>query len=306
MKLSVFDAHCDTISRCLDTGEHLSGSRGMVDLNRTGAAFDRYCQFFALYADCGAESHPTYEELLACFRREMARSCGQIAACTTASQAIEANRAGKAAAFLTVEGGELLNCDPERLPQAAADGVVAINLTWNHANALSGSHCDNPRQGLTEHGVRFLDRMGELGILADVSHLSDPGFWDVAERSRLPVIASHSNARSICGHTRNLTDEQITAIIKSGGVIGLNFFWLFLGLGKDLDAVRAHLDHILDLGGAHAAALGGDWDGCDPIAALPDITALASLYEHLLAHGYGETLLHRLFYQNLMDVVSKR
>lgn len=305
MKISVFDAHCDTITRCLATGEGLFANGGMVALDRTANAFENYCQVFALYADCAEPEHPTYQDLLACFRREMEANRTYIVPCATAMQAETANRQGKAAAFLSVEGAELLDCDPERLPQAAADGVLSINLTWNHANALCGSHCDRPEQGLTEQGFRFLDRMGALGILADVSHLSEPGFWDVMEHSRLPVIASHSNAKVLCGHTRNLTDEQITAIIDNQGIIGLNFFHLFLGGEKDLNTVRAHLDHILELGGARAAALGGDWDGCTTIEALPEITALTDLYEYLLSCGYGETLLRQVFYKNLMDVVSK-
>ena len=306
MKISVFDAHCDTITRCLATGEGLFANGGMVALDRTANAFENYCQVFALYADCAEPEHPTYQDLLACFRREMEANRTYIVPCATAVQAETANRQGKAAAFLSVEGAELLDCNPERLPQAAADGVLSINLTWNHANALCGAHCDRPEQGLTEQGFRFLDRMGALGILADVSHLSEPGFWDVMEHSRLPVIASHSNAKVLCGHTRNLTDEQITAIINNQGIIGLNFFHLFLGGEKDLNTVRAHLDHILELGGARAAALGGDWDGCTTIEALPEITALTDLYEYLLSCGYGETLLRQVFYKNLMDVVSKR
>lgn len=306
MKISVFDAHCDTITRCLATGEGLFANGGMVALDRTANAFENYCQVFALYADCAEPEHPTYQDLLACFRREMEANRTYIVPCATAVQAETANRQGKAAAFLSVEGAELLDCDPDRLPQAAADGVLSINLTWNHANALCGAHCDRPEQGLTERGFRFLDRMGALGILADVSHLSEPGFWDVMEHSRLPVIASHSNAKILCGHTRNLTDEQITAIINNQGIIGLNFFHLFLGGEKDLNTVRAHLDHILELGGARAAALGGDWDGCTTIEALPEIAALTDLYEYLLSCGYGETLLRQVFYKNLMDVVSKR
>lgn len=305
MNISVFDAHCDTIARCLATGEHLRSNGGMVALDRT-AAFENYCQVFSLYADCARPDRPTYEALLARFRQEIADHAGAILPCTAAAQARAANRRGRAAAFLSVEGAELLDCDPERLPQAAADGVILINLTWNHANALSGSCWEEPERGLSPQGRRFLDRMGALRIFADVSHLSEPGFWDVAECSCLPVIASHSNAKAVWDHRRNLTDAQITAIIRSGGIIGLNFYRDFVGLGEDFDAVCAHLDHILELGGARTAALGGDWDGCDTIAALPDVTALMDLYEYLLRCGYAESLLRRVFYENLMDVVSKR
>ncbi len=302
--LSVFDAHCDTISRCWETGEGLRCNSGMVSLADTAHVFERYAQFFALWSDVARPGHATYEELLACFREQMERNCRHIVPCRRGNEAERANREGRAAAFLTVEGAELLCCDPKRLEQAAADGVVAINLTWNHANALSGAHNDLPQQGLTDLGRQFVGRMEELGIFVDVSHLSEPGFWDVVELTRRPILASHSNARAICDHTRNLTDEQITAIIRSRGLIGLNFYREFVGRSRDFDAVYAHLDHILSLGGRCHVALGGDWDGCDTIEQLPTVTHLTDLYEYLLCRNYDETILRDLFYNNLMRVVS--
>ncbi len=308
--ISVFDAHCDTISRCWREYEGLERNTGSLSLERT-AGFARYCQFFALWTADGYTGYPTggdsveraYQALLRCFKDQMARNGDKIVQCRTAAEAEEADRQGKAAAFLTVEGGELLGCDPERLDQAAADGVTAINLTWNHANALSGSHCDQPERGLSPVGREFVAKMEDLHILVDVSHLSEAGFWDVIEMARRPIIASHSNARFVWDHTRNLTDGQITAIIENQGVIGLNFYEGFVGGSRDLDAVRAHLDHILELGGAANVGLGGDWDGCDLIPDLPSIDSLPRLYEHLLRQGYGETVVQDLFYNNLMRVV---
>lgn len=309
-RISVFDAHCDTISRCWREYEGLDCNSGMISLERT-AGFGRYCQFFALWTADGFTGYPpgndsvewAYHALLRCFKDQMARNADKIVQCRTAGEAELANRQGKAAAFLSVEGAELLGCDPARLDQAAADGVTAINLTWNHANILSGSHCDAPERGLSSVGREFVAKMEDLHILVDVSHLSEAGFWDVAEAARRPFIASHSNIKSVWDHTRNLTDEQITAIIGNQGVIGLNFYTEFVGGGRDLDTVRAHLDRILELGGASNVALGGDWDGCDTIGDLPAIDSLPRLYEFLLRHGYGETVIQDLFYNNLMRVV---
>ena len=188
---------------------------------------------------------------------------------------------------------------------AARQGVCAINPTWNHANALSGSHSDQPHQGLTPLGREFVRRMGELEVLVDVSHLSEAGFWDVMDLCQGGVIASHSNARAVCDHTRNLTDEQITAIIEHQGVIGLNFYENFVGGSRDLEAVRRHLDHILALGGDKCVALGGDWDGAELVEPLSHITRLSGLYSYLLSYGYGEELLHDVFYNNLMRVVRQ-
>lgn len=304
--IPVFDAHCDTISRVYATGESIWKNSGMVELANTSRSFSRYCQFFALFADSKRLGHPTYEQLLSCFRQKISEQREHISHCRNADEAQRANQEGKAAAFLSVEGAELLNCDPRRLERAAADGVIAINLTWNNANALSGSCRAESDRGLSSIGYEFVRRMEELGILADVSHLSDRGFFDLMEMVQKPVIASHSNARSVWSHARNLTDEQITVIIKNQGVIGINFYRDFIGLSMDYDAVRRHLDHILDLGGEAQIALGGDWDGCDTIDSLSDITRLTDLYEYLLSCGYREELLRDIYYNNLMRVVRER
>ena len=306
--ISVFDAHCDTISRCYYLHEGLRCNTGDLSLEKT-ERFARYCQFFALwttkeYTDGdGCTMEEAYHTLLGCFRAQMACNSDKIIQCRTAQDVEQAHRCGKAAAFLTVEGAELLGCDPARLDQAAIDGVTAINLTWNYANALSGSSKEQPERGLSTVGRDFVRKMEDLRILVDVSHLSEAGFWDVAEIASRPFIASHSNAKSVWNHTRNLTNEQITAIIENQGVIGLNFYEGFVGGSRDLDMVRAHLDRILELGGAGNVALGGDWDGGDLIGDLPAIDSLPRLYEHLLLRGYEETVVQNLFYNNLMRVV---
>ena len=304
----VFDAHCDTISRCWREYEDLERNTGAVDLERTERAFSRYAQIFALWSAPGYTGGNTeegaYRALLRCFTRQLERCRDRIRLCRTGEDIRRAWAQGLAAALLSVEGAGLLGCNPDRLEQAAADGVRVITLTWNHANALSGSHSDHPEQGLTGLGRRFVRRMEELNILADVSHLSEAGFWDVMEVARRPVLATHSNAKSVWDHTRNLTDGQITAIIKNQGVVGLNFYREFVGLDRNLDGVRAHLDRMLDLGGADSVALGGDWDGCETIPDLPDIAALDRLYEYLLCRRYPETVVRGLFYNNLMRVVS--
>ena len=137
-----------------------------------------------------------------------------------------------------------------------------MNLTWNNPNALSGTNCEEPERGLSEQGRAFVREMQRLGMLVDVSHLSDPGFWDVIEIARWPIMASHSNSRAVWDHTRNLTDDMFTAIIKNHGVVGLNLCREFVGGAEDIDALAGHLEHFLSLGGEKTVALGGDLDGC--------------------------------------------
>lgn len=304
-----FDGHCDTILRCYLKGEHLADSGGHWSLDKvrdfTGAA-----QFFACFGEPedmpGMALWDVFREEVALFRREIERNGDRIALCTTAEEVEAAWRDGKTAAFLSAEGAELLDCDPEKLELAYGWGVRAVNLTWNHQNALSGTNVEAPEQGLTSLGKDFVRRMEELGMLVDVSHLSDPGFWDVMELIQGPVLASHSNSRELCFHPRNLTDGQFTAIIEHHGTVGLNMCDEFLGADPTVDTLVAHIEHWCSLGGEKNISLGGDWDGISrPPAGIRDIRDLHKLAERLLQMNYSQKQVEDLFYNNLMRVVRE-
>ena len=308
MKIPVFDAHCDAVSRCSGAEDvHLSGTGGHWDLSRMDA-LGPVAQFFALFWDSAGDTDPEAKLRRECqvFQRECGLYADRLTHCRTGKEAEQAIAQGRTAAFLSVEGGELLDCSLERLEQAFQMGVRAVNLTWNHANLLSGSHREEPERGLSPLGRAFVLRMQELGMLVDVSHLSDPGFWDVAELAHKPFMASHSNSRSVFFHTRNLTDRQFTAIIAANGIVGLNAYADFLGASPvTCDGVVAHLEHFLSLGGEKTVALGGDWAGCDR---LPEgwagIWDWARLYEALLARNYPEELMKDIFFRNMMRMVN--
>lgn len=304
----LFDGHCDTISRRYEEGGGFWANDGHLDLKRT-RGFGRYAQFFAIFWDSADLAMPPWEMFrrqYALFQRELEVNKNCLTLCRTGEEARAAFCGGKTAAFLSVEGAELLCCDLGKLEQAQRAGVRAINLTWNHANALSGSIAEEENRGLSEQGRAFVCKMEELGVLVDVSHLSEPGFWDVAEQAKKPFIASHSNARAVFSAPRNLTDRQFTAIIESRGVAGLNMYSDFLGEDPDLDSIIAHLEHFLALGGEKHVSLGGDWDG---ISAMPrgltGIWDMDRLYERLLQRNYHEALVRGVFYENLMRVVCE-
>lgn len=307
--IPLFDAHCDVFWHLWkNPQDSLAKSSGHMDFDRV-SGFAPYAQFFALFSDSAQAGPPMWERflsLLELFRTQTARYPERIVHCRTAAQAQQAACEGRIAAFLAVEGAELLDCDPEKLDFLHKAGVRCINITWNNPNALSGTNCHEPERGLSQQGVCYVKRMRELGILIDVSHLSDPGFWDVLERSPGPIIATHSDARDVFFHTRNLTDRQITAIIEHQGVIGLNLAPQFLGDTPDVDTVLAHLERMLELGGERAVALGGDWDG---VSRLPegfrDISDWRVLHEELLRRNYPEKLVENLFYNNMMRIVRE-
>ena len=309
MSIPLFDGHCDTLSWLLaHPGRHLTETGGQWELEKT-ERFAPRAQIFAAYADSalpGAAASAAAQ--IALLRRECRRFSDRITFCTTGQDAEAAARQGKLAAFLSVEGGELLGCSVERLDWAWRQGVRMVNLTWNHANALSGSHCKEPERGLSGPGKTFVREMRRRGMLVDVSHLSEAGFWDVMELGACPVIASHSNSRSVFFHSRSLTEAQFTAIMEYHGVVGLNAYSVFLceenRRAEPRDLLR-HLEHFLALGGNDTVALGGDWDGCDR---LPEgwtgVWNWADFYELLLRRNYPESLLRGLFYHNFMRTVN--
>ncbi len=284
MKLAYFDAHCDTLSRCLRTSESLWDASGQCSLERLWR-YEPFGQVFAIFAD-SAKTPDVRENAraqAALFQREKARYPEQTRR-----------------AVLSIEGGELLGCDPDALDGAKAQGVRAINITWNHANALSGSHAESPERGLSDRGRAFVRRAAELGVLADVSHLSDRGFFDVAELGLMPLLASHSNSRTVCPHTRNLTDDQFRLIRDSGGFVGINLYRAFVGGDGSMEALLRHFDHFLDMDGASCVGLGSDWDGgiigAGNLRGAEDMERLADAMER---RGYGKPLIHAIFYGNL-------
>ena len=289
--LPLLDGHCDTLSRCLRTGESLLDAAGQCNLKRL-AAYQPGGQVFAIFQDSGKVPP---EELDRRVRRmaEMYR--------TERERYPDLMRY----AFLSVEGGELLGCDPARLDEAAAWGVRAVNLTWNHGNVLSGSHCEDPDRGLSDLGRAFVRRAGKLGILCDVSHLSDAGFYDLVDCDALPLFASHSNSRAVCPHTRNLTDDQFRVIRDSGGVVGLNVYDVFVGGDGTMDAFLRHFDHFLELDGERTVALGSDWDGgVTGVGGLRGVEDMGKLAEAMRARGYGEVLIHAIFFGNMARLLG--
>lgn len=319
-----FDAHCDTVYRCEMTGEGLSidlGSNaqaqrdyfararglgensGHIDLRRAKACFGRYAQIFALFydpADKPAEGMwGMCRRLYARFLRETEENAAFIARCRTGAEIDSAVAAGKAAALLSIEGADLLECDIDRIPEAARWGVKLLNPVWNRANVLSGTNAEDKERGLSEKGRDFIRALESSAIYADVSHLSDAGFWDLIKLARRPVVASHSNSRALCPHPRNLTDDMFRAIRDTGGVVGLNLYLDFVGAGS-MDALVAHVEHFLNLGGEKTLCMGGDLDGCEALAGgMAGIEDVPALYEALCSRGYPAALLEDIFWNNL-------
>ena len=322
-----FDAHCDTVYRCLETGEtsaldygdsreeqcryyaasdHLRRNGGHFDLERS-RQFSRCAQFFALFHD--AAEAPADGLWAQCrrmhdfFLREMVDNADIVCHCRTGREVDEAAAAGKTAALLSIEGADLIDCDVHKVETVAQWGVRLLNPVWNRANVLSGTNAEDPERGLYAEGRDFIRALEEYGIYPDVSHLSDAGFWDLVHIARRPIVASHSNARAVCPHRRNLTDDQFRAIRDSGGVVGLNLYLHFVGQ-PTMDALVAHVEHFLALDGEKTLCLGGDLDGCEALAAgMTGMQDVPKLYEALKARGYSDALLEDIFWNNLRRLI---
>ena len=313
MNFPVFDFHCDTVLGLLGEDFNQPGSLRKnslhIDLERA-KALPGYCQCFACYTSPFQQERHNISPVLA-FEREL----------VTLQREIDANsdlislaygpgdikrnlEAGKMSAVLTLEGTAGIGYDPELLQDLHAIGFRVTSLGWNESNPLTGSNVTGG--GLTELGKEYVKEAQRLGILVDVSHISDEGFWDMIKITQAPIIATHSNSRSICGHSRNLTDDMFRAICETGGVAGINQCDEFIGENPTLDSICDHIFHFLELdpSGKHIA-LGGDLDGVDKMSeGFDGIQSYPALAERLLQRGLDVKTVMDIYWNNAIGVME--
>lgn len=229
---------------------------------------------------------------------------------TKVSDVYEAERTEKIAAMLSIEGGEAVEADLGILRMLHKLGVRAITLTWNERNQIAdGAAEGRTKGGLTNFGVELVGEMNKLGMVVDVSHLSDTGFFDVIQTTKSPIVASHSNCRALCNHRRNLTDEMIKLLADNGGVMGMNFAPAFVDEKKDnasLERVLDHVDHIVKVVGADYVGLGSDFDGIESTPkGLEEVTKMPYFTEGLMKRGYKEDDIVKILGGNFLRVFKK-
>jgi membrane dipeptidase len=219
---------------------------------------------------------------------------------------------GAFGAVLHYEGAEAIDPEFSILRLSYALGLRSLGLVWSRSNIFAEGVGDNNRErGLTYLGKELVRRCNEMGILVDVSHLNIAGFWDVLETSTVPIVASHSNARAVCDHERNLYDDQIKALANNGGLMGINFARQFLvegaSSGEDvsLDAMVDHVDHIVNLVGIDHVALGSDYDGAGMPADLYDAAQTPKLIQALRDRGYDEAAIQKFGRDNWIRVLKQ-
>ena len=224
---------------------------------------------------------------------------------------LQNEKAGKISAYLTVEEGGIVENDISRLEYLYDEGVRLITLLWNEENCMgypNSRDVEVMNCGLKPFGIETVERMNELGMIIDVSHMSDGGFRDVLGCSKKPVVASHSNARVLCPHPRNLTDEMIRALAEHGGVAGLNFYPYFINeSGKaDIDDLVRHIEHMFYVGGEDFVAIGTDFDGFDEgKLELQNIGEMNLLYGALKKRKFNDGQIEKFWHGNVMRVMRE-
>lgn len=309
------DLHCDALHRLERTHSTLRSSGGSVDIKALLRG-DALCQCFAAFVDISKTDTP-YEQgkkLAAIFESELEKNKAHLVKAVCAADITAARKSGKIAAMLTVEEGEVCGGSPERLAEFYNMGARMMTLTWNYKNRFAypnaygspSTAAVNLAGGLTAKGFELVEEMDRLGMIVDLSHLSDKGFYDVLSHSKRPPVASHSNARAVASHPRNLTDDMIRRLSLSGGVMGLNFYHAFLsdnsgGLSRISDMI-AHLKHIKRVGGIEVMALGSDFDGISGRLEIKNSGEIPLLVDAMRFDGFSSSEIDAVMWKNAMRV----
>jgi len=309
----IIDAHCDTVHKFLLSKNqynfNIRNDTGHVDLPRLKESGIKV-QVFALYIEPQYNPERSLKRCLELYDiliKTFNNSNNKIVIVTSAAEMEEALKQNKLAAFLSIEGGEALEGSLSVLRVLYRLGVRFLTLTWNHRNQIAdGTGEGITGGGLTRFGRKVIKEMNHLGMVIDVSHLSERGFWDVLDLSEKPVIASHSNARSLCSHSRNFSDRQIKALAEKGGIIGINYCPPFVGEEADISYLVNHIDHIVGLVGINHIGLGSDFDGIDTtIAGLEDVSKLPNLTYELFKKGYTKAEIKKILGENFFNFFYK-
>lgn len=340
--MNYIDMHCDTLVKAVEQKKETAKKleHTMVDAERLHRCGTK-AQFFAMFLqqkkeenwsdpghdpdDCrsekrkislwynGAEIEKQMQDMYAVYQNTM-ENCADIIAPACTYEDLQRNwQQKKVSAFLTVENGCVVDGKMERLEQLYQMGVRLITLTWNDDNCFGHPHAKEAERmqlGLTPFGRKAVTYMAELGILVDVSHLSDGGFYDVAELVRGPFVASHSNCRELAPATRNLTDDMIRVLAEHGGVAGLNFYPPFLNTDpvdkvSRIETMCEHVKRLVNVGGIECVGIGTDFDGIEGKFEIADCTDMKKLFDALQKTGFSEDALEKIAYKNVERVIRE-
>jgi len=307
----IVDSHCDSIMRGANDGSSLVRKYNFSQRYR-------HLQFCAIFsASDGSDSDKSYDHAmnaLGYFKKSLAMPENNIVQVRTYQDIENAFKNGKNAALLTIEGGGgCIKNSVDEFVKLYDNGARVFGLSWRNTPLASSAFMREGEEdtGLTAFGREIIEKGNELGMIFDVSHLSDKSFWDVAAIAKKPIVATHSNFRALCDCTRNLTDEMTKEIIGRDGMIGLNLYPGFVDEDVSKQTVERlfdHLDHCLALGGENHIGFGGDIDGTSGHypAPLTEKTSIHDqLIESMLKHNYSEAFVNKVAGENYLRFLKK-
>lgn len=316
--MKVVDMHCDTILRLYDEGGNLLENEFNIDLRKMVKG-DYLLQNFAMFVNLGEKDDPLTkaQRLIDLYYQEIEKNKDLIKPIFSYQDIEDNQRDGLMSAMLTLEEGAVINNDLAILRNYYRLGVRMITLTWNYPNGIgypnlisTKEYKDlyhiNTQDGLTDFGIEYVREMERLGIIIDVSHLGDAGFYDVLKYTTKPFVASHSNARSVCGVARNMSDDMIKLLAKRNGVMGINFCGDFLkasktgGVRSCVEDMVKHILYIRDLVGIDYVGLGSDFDGISQDLELKDASMMPMLKDALFEAGLKEEEIEKVFCKNVL------
>lgn len=317
----VLDSHCDTPSVML-RGKDISKDYQLahVDLPKLmQGGVD--AAFFALYVPAELDTGEAYRHACRLYDAVNDALCANgehIALAVSEEQAYENKRNGKFSVFLGLENGSPIGNSLERLKEFYDKGVRYMTLCHSKDNEICDSCASDVKRwhGLSHFGREVVAQMNRLGMLIDVSHVSDETFYDVLKYSSKPVVATHSCCRALCNHPRNMTDDMIRALAAKGGVIQINFYPVFLEDGFDeehmFEATRPsytrivdHIDHVVRLVGIDHVGIGSDFDGIDVTPeGMENVSMMPKLFDEMRLRGYSQEDIEKVASRNFFNVLS--
>ena len=319
--MNYIDFHCDTLLMLVDEAEGqslYSNEVASVDFKRLKKS-EAMAQFFAMFLmdeetinEHFGSDDEYINKLAKMLKDEVTKNSDIMSMAYNAEDLLKNYRSQKVSAFLTIEDGRSVDGKLEKLDKYYDLGVRLITLTWNYENCFGYPNSKDPEimnKGLKSFGKEAIEYMNHIGMIIDVSHLSDGGFYDVAKISKKPFVASHSNARALSPHQRNMTDDMIKILAEKGGVMGLNFAPHFLNEDITLEDSKIelmvkHLNHIKNIGGEDVIALGSDFDGISGNLEIDSSDKMYLLFDALKDSGWSERLIEKLAYKNALRIIK--
>lgn len=320
--MNFIDMHCDTIyalvnkkpclnkSIAINESETLYKNSLSVDIKKLKTS-NSIAQFFALFINLTETKPPlkTALNMLDFFYNELEKYSDFIEIAKNYEDINKNLSKNKISALLTIEEGAALEGSLYNLRNFYRLGVRLITLAWNIPNEIGFPNCKKEfmNKGLTPFGLEVMEEMNKLKMIIDVSHLSDGGFYDVVKHSKSPFVASHSNARAITDHPRNLTDEMIKILSNKGGVMGINFEKTFLGQSEEgkISEMIAHIRHIRNVGGIDVLCIGSDFDGIETPSEIKSSNEIEKLISALKKDGFHENEIEKILYKNALRVIKE-